>query len=55
MVYQYISSEQTEAQGEKDISNHSEFDSMMAYKGLSNKQFSTGVKTATGQDYYLTP
>jgi len=31
MEYWHISSEQPEAQDEKDISNHSKFDSLMAY------------------------
>lgn len=33
--------------------NTSGMENIIVYKGLSNKQFSTGVKTVTGQDYYL--
>ena len=34
--------------------NTTGIENVIVYKGLSDKRFSTGVKTATGQSYYLT-
>ena len=53
MVHQYISSEQPEAQGEKDISNHSEFDSMMAQQFYKTTQYKVFAELFSKSDRFF--